>query len=138
MHELILILDFGSQYTQLIARRIRELNVYCEIYPYNLSIEEIKVKNPKGIVFSGGPMSVYEEGAPIIDKAIFELGVPILGICYGQQIFSHLLGGEVARAVKREYRSEEHTSELQSHSFISYAVFCLKKKKKEQKIEQKK
>ncbi len=103
MHELILVLDFGSQYTQLIARRIREQNVYCEIYPFNISIEKIMDKKPKGIVLSGGPRSVYEDDAPMIDKEVFELGVPVLGICYGQQIIAHLFGGEVAGALKREY-----------------------------------
>jgi GMP synthase (glutamine-hydrolysing) len=103
MHELILILDFGSQYTQLIARRIRELDVYCEIYPYNLHLREIKKKNPKGIILSGGPSSVYEKGAPSVEKEIFELGIPILGICYGQQLMAHFLGGEVESAERREY-----------------------------------
>jgi len=103
MHDLILVLDFGSQYTQLIARRIREQNVYCEIYPFNISIENIRDKKPKGIVLSGGPRSVYEDDAPIIGKEVFELGVSVLGICYGQQIIAYLLGGEVAGALKREY-----------------------------------
>ena len=103
MHELILILDFGSQFTQLIARRIREHNVYSEIHPYNLSLEEIKSRNPKGIILSGGPRSVYEDDAPTIRKDIFDFGIPILGICYGQQIIANLLGGKVARAEKREY-----------------------------------
>ncbi len=103
MHEQILILDFGSQYTQLIARRIREQDVYCEIYPFNISIEKITGKNPKGIVLSGGPMSVYEEASPMIHSSVFELGIPVLGICYGQQLIAYLLGGEVDKAVKREY-----------------------------------
>jgi GMP synthase (glutamine-hydrolysing) len=103
MHELILILDFGSQYTQLIARRIRELDVYCEIYPYNLPLRDIKKKIPKGIILSGGPSSVYEKGAPSVKKEIFELGFPILGICYGQQLMAHFLGGEVESAERREY-----------------------------------
>ncbi|GAQ95308.1 GMP synthase [Thermodesulfovibrio aggregans] len=104
MHkEEILIIDFGSQYTQLIARRIRELNVYSEIIPCNVPFSEIKKRKPSGIVLSGGPSSVYEEGAPSIDKEIFNLGIPILGICYGMQLITHLLGGKVSRAEKREY-----------------------------------
>ncbi|WP_125152887.1 glutamine-hydrolyzing GMP synthase [Clostridium rectalis] len=105
--ELVLIVDFGGQYNQLIARRVRENNVYCEIIPYNYSIEKIKEKNPKGIIFTGGPKSVYGEGAPRIDKEIFELGVPVLGICYGQQLTSFTLGGKVQSAEVREYGKTE-------------------------------
>jgi GMP synthase (glutamine-hydrolysing) len=101
--ELVLILDFGGQYNQLIARRVREANVYCEVVPYDVSMDEIKSKNPKGIIFTGGPASVYEEGAPKCDPGVFELGVPVLGICYGAQLMAHMLGGKVARADKREY-----------------------------------
>jgi GMP synthase (glutamine-hydrolysing) len=108
MHEeKILVLDFGSQYTQLIARRIRESKVYSEIFPFNAPIEKIKNFSPKGIIFSGGPSSVYEAGAPIPDLKIFEVGVPILGICYGMQLMAHCLGGKVAKAVKREYGRAE-------------------------------
>ncbi len=104
MHEdKILVLDFGSQYTQLIARRIREGKVYSEIFPFNASIEKIRDFKPKGIVLSGGPSSVYEEGAPVPDMQIFQLGIPILGICYGMQLMAHSLGGKVAKAAKREY-----------------------------------
>ena len=102
-HELILILDFGGQYNQLIARRVRECNVYSEVVPYDINIEQIKEKNPKGIIFTGGPASVYGEDAPKCDKEIFNLGIPILGICYGMQLMTHILGGEVAKASKREY-----------------------------------
>ncbi|KWT83686.1 glutamine-hydrolyzing GMP synthase [Candidatus Magnetominusculus xianensis] len=102
-YDKILVLDFGSQYTQLIARRIRERKVYSEIFPYNAPIEKIRGFKPKGIVLSGGPASIYEKDAPIVDKSIFDLGVPILGICYGMQLIVHLLGGEVERAQKREY-----------------------------------
>ena len=102
-NELILILDFGGQYNQLIARRVRECNVYSEVVPYNISLEKIKEKNPKGIIFTGGPASVYNEESPMCDKAIFELGIPILGICYGMQLMTHLLGGTVSKANKREY-----------------------------------
>jgi GMP synthase (glutamine-hydrolysing) len=101
--QLVLILDFGSQYTQLIARRVRELNVYSEIHPFNLSLEEIRRKNPIGIVLSGGPSSVYDEGAPTITPEIFDLGVPVLGVCYGAQLVARLLGGRVAAADHREY-----------------------------------
>jgi len=102
-HETILILDFGSQYTQLIARRVRELGVYSEIKPYNIPLNEIKKIAPKGIILSGGPSSVYAEDAPLPSPQIFELGIPVLGICYGLQIIAHLLGGEVDPAKNREY-----------------------------------
>ncbi len=102
-NELALILDFGGQYNQLIARRVRDKNVYCEIYPYHLSIEKIKELNPKGIIFTGGPNSVYEDGSPKVDPAVFELGIPILGICYGMQIMTQMLGGKVATAQTREF-----------------------------------
>ncbi len=101
--ENILILDFGSQYTQLIARKIRELGVYCEIHPYNLSIERISSLNPIGIVLSGGPKSVFDEDAPFCDKRVLELNVPVLGICYGLQLLTVLFGGEVEKAKKAEY-----------------------------------
>ncbi len=106
-NELILILDFGGQYDQLIARRVRESNVYCEIFPYNISIEKIKELNPKGIIFTGGPASVTDKGAPFCNPDIFNLGIPILGICYGMQLMSVMLGGEVARALQREYGNTE-------------------------------
>lgn len=99
----ILILDFGSQYTQLIARRIREARVYCEIHPYNIGIKKIKAFNPAGIILSGGPASVYETKAPRIDKSLYTLGIPILGICYGMQLTAKLLGGKLERGAKHEY-----------------------------------
>ncbi len=102
-NETILILDFFGQYNQLIARRVRECNVYSEIVPYDISLEKIKEKNPKGIIFTGGPSSVYVEDAKMCDLKIFELGIPILGICYGMQLMTHVLGGNVTRADKREY-----------------------------------
>lgn len=101
--EEIIILDFYGQYNQLIARRVRECNVYCEILPFNTSIEKIKAKNPKGIIFTGGPASVYLENSPKCDKKIFELGIPVLGICYGMQLMTYMLNGEVKRAYKREF-----------------------------------
>ena len=106
-HQLILVLDFGSQYTQLIARRIREQSVYCEIHPHTLALDPelkaIRAMKPLGIVLSGGPSSVYEEGAPMIAPSLYELAVPILGICYGAQLTAKLLGGDVRPAEKREY-----------------------------------
>ena len=101
--ELILIVDFYGQYNQLIARRVRECNVYSEIVPFTTSIEKIKEKAPKGIIFTGGPASVYGENAPKCDPEIFNLGIPVLGICYGMQLMTDMLGGEVQRADKREY-----------------------------------
>lgn len=104
-HEIVLVIDFGGQYNQLIARRVRENNVYCEILPCTVDIERIKEKNPKGIIFTGGPNSAYLEDSPKISKEVFELGVPILGICYGDQLMAHLLGGTVCKGDNqtREY-----------------------------------
>jgi GMP synthase (glutamine-hydrolysing) len=101
--ELVLILDFGSQYTQLIARRIREQRVYCEIHPCTVPFDEVRAMNPRAVVLSGGPASVYGDGAPTVDPRVFELGVPVLGICYGLQLIAHLLGGKVEPASEREY-----------------------------------
>ena len=101
--EAILVLDFGSQTTQLIARRVRELKVYSEIKPCTVPLEEIKAFHPRGIILSGGPSSVYDPGAPMVPLELFDLGVPILGICYGMQLMAHLLGGRVERSLKREY-----------------------------------
>ena len=107
MHELVIVLDFGGQYNQLIARRVRECNVYCEVKSYKTSIEEIKALNPKGIIFTGGPNSVYLEDSPTIDKEIFELGIPVLGLCYGCQLIAHLTGGNVKSAETIEYGKTE-------------------------------
>ena len=108
MHEeKILVLDFGSQYTQLIARRIRESKVYSEIFPFSAPIEKIKDFNPMGIILSGGPSSVYDRDAPIPDVKIFELNIPLLGICYGMQLMAHLFGGKVEKAQQREYGKAE-------------------------------
>jgi GMP synthase (glutamine-hydrolysing) len=101
--ELVLVLDFGAQYTQLIARRIREQRVYCEIAPCTLPFEQIRAMDPRAVILSGGPASVYEEGAPTVDTRVFSLGVPVLGICYGLQLIAHLLGGRVERATAREF-----------------------------------
>ncbi len=116
MRESVLILDFGGQYKQLIARRVREEHVYCEIKPASTPIEEIKTQPYRGIIFSGGPASVNEAEAPTVDPEIFELGIPILGICYGAQIMAKVLGGEVAAATKREYGATE--LELNTDSLI--------------------
>ena len=105
--ESVIVLDFGGQYNQLIARRVRECNVYCEVKPYTMSLEEIKKVNPKGIIFTGGPNSVYDEASPHYDKAIFELGIPILGICYGSQLMAWTLGGTVETAPTSEYGHTE-------------------------------
>lgn len=105
--EMIVVMDFGGQYNQLIARRVRECNVYCEVHPYQIGIEKLKEMNPKGIIFTGGPNSVYEEGSPHCEKEVLELGVPVLGICYGSQLMAYLLGGKVATAPVSEYGKTE-------------------------------
>ena len=102
-NELVLVLDFGGQYNQLIARRVRECDVYCEVHPHTLTPDEIRAKQPKGIILTGGPQSVYGDGALSYDAGIFSLGVPVLGICYGSQLMAHALGGEVAAAEVSEY-----------------------------------
>ena len=102
-HQTIVILDFGSQYTQLIARRIRELGVYCEIHPFNVNKQFLKNKNIKGLILSGGPSSVYEKNAPRVENALLDLGLPVLGICYGLQLITDLSGGRVVKAEKKEY-----------------------------------
>lgn len=104
---MILVIDFGGQYNQLIARRVRDLNVYCEVVPYTKALEEIKAKSPEGIIFTGGPNSVYAEGAPKLEKEVFELGIPILGLCYGMQLMAHSLGGEVKESSQREFGKTE-------------------------------
>ena len=106
-HELVIVLDFGGQYNQLIARRVRECNVYCEVKPYTMPLEEIKALNPKGIIFTGGPNSVYDEESPHIAKEIFEMGIPILGICYGSQLMAYTLDGKVETAPVSEYGHTE-------------------------------
>ena len=106
-HQLCIVLDFGGQYNQLIARRVRECNVYCEVMSYKNSIEKIKEKNPVGIIFTGGPNSVYDEKSPHYDKTIFELGIPILGICYGSQLMAYTLNGKVSTCINSEYGKTE-------------------------------
>ncbi len=107
--ELIIVLDFGGQYNQLIARRVRECGVYCEVQPYTMSIDDIKKKNPKGIILTGGPNSVYDMASPHYDKALFQCGIPILGICYGAQLMAWSLGGQVKTAPVSEYGKTEVT-----------------------------
>lgn len=107
--ELILVLDFGGQYNQLIARRVRECNVYCEVHPYTLGIEKIKEMNPKGIIFTGGPNSVYGEDSPHCPEEMFKLGIPVLGICYGSQLMAYMLKGKVKTAPVSEYGKTEVT-----------------------------
>ena len=106
-HEKIIVLDFGGQYNQLIARRVRECNVYCEVHPYTMSIEELKAAAPKGIIFTGGPNSVYGDDSPQYSKEIYDMGVPVLGICYGAQLIAHQLGGKVETAPVSEYGRTE-------------------------------
>ena len=106
-NELVIVLDFGGQYNQLVARRVRECNVYCEIYSYKTDLQKIKDMNPKGIILTGGPNSCYEADSPTYTKELFELGIPVLGLCYGAQLMMHVLGGEVKRADVREYGKTE-------------------------------
>ncbi|MFV0527981.1 MAG: glutamine-hydrolyzing GMP synthase [Lachnospiraceae bacterium] len=106
-NETVIVIDFGGQYNQLVARRVRECNVYCEIYSYKTDIEKIKALKPKGIILTGGPNSCYEPGAPTYTKELFELGIPVLGLCYGAQLMMHILGGTVERAPVREYGKTE-------------------------------
>ena len=108
-HQRVLILDFGGQYNQLIARRVRELNVFCDLLPSDMSLKKIKEYNPIGIIFTGGPNSVYDADSPKIDRGVFELGIPVLGICYGCQLMAYTLGGEVQRASTSEYGKAEVT-----------------------------
>ena len=124
--ETVIVLDFGGQYNQLIARRVRECNVYCEIFSYKTDIEKIKEKQPKGIIFTGGPNSVYLEESPTYTKEIFELGVPVLGICYGAQLMMHLLGGKVEKAPVREYGKIEVTVDPTTKLFenVSEKTIC--------------
>lgn len=119
-HELIIVLDFGGQYNQLIGRRIRDMGVYSELAPYNTSIERIRELNPKGIVFSGGPASVYESNSPLVDPRIYELEIPIMGICYGMQMMAYQLHGKVEHAAKKEYGKADVI--FQSNSKLIYGL----------------
>ena len=113
----VLVLDFGGQYNLLVARRVRECGVYCEIKPYTMSMDDIRAFGPAAIIFTGGPATVFEPNAPALDNAIFELGLPILGICYGQQLMIHQLGGACRRAEVREYGKVELTHDGTSRLF---------------------
>ncbi len=124
--ELVIVIDFGGQYNQLVARRVRECNVYCEIYSYKTDLEKIKAMNPKGIILTGGPSSCYEEGAATCSKELFEMGIPVLGLCYGAQLMAHVLGGEVKRAAVREYGKTDVTVDTSSPLFegVSANTVC--------------
>ena len=124
--ETVIVLDFGGQYNQLIARRVRECNVYCEIYSYKTDLEKIKAMEPKGIIFTGGPNSVYLEDSPSYAKEIYDLGIPVLGICYGSQMMMHQLGGKVCKAPVREYGKIEVTVDQSSALFenVSEKTIC--------------
>ncbi len=115
--ELVIVIDFGGQYNQLVARRVRECNVYCEIYSYRTDLAKIREMNPKGIILTGGPSSCYEEGAATCDPALFEMGIPVLGLCYGAQLMSHVLGGKVERATNREYGKTELDVDVNARLF---------------------
>ncbi|MBD5540041.1 MAG: glutamine-hydrolyzing GMP synthase [Lachnospiraceae bacterium] len=124
--EKVIVLDFGGQYNQLIARRVRECNVYCEVHPYNLSLDKIREMNPKGIIFTGGPNSVYAEDSPVCSKEVFEMGIPVLGICYGSQLMAYLLGGKVATAPVSEYGKTEVTVDSSKAMFqnVNQKTIC--------------
>ena len=124
--ETVIVLDFGGQYNQLIARRVRECNVYCEIYSYKTDLEKIKAMEPKGIIFTGGPNSVYLEDSPSYAKEIYDLGIPVLGICYGSQLMMHQLGGKVCKTPVREYGKIEVTVDQSSALFenVSEKTIC--------------
>ena len=124
--ETVIVIDFGGQYNQLVARRVRECNVYCEIYSYKADIEKIKEMNPKGIILTGGPNSCYEEGAPSYTRELFELGIPVLGLCYGAQLMMHVLGGKVEKAPVREYGKTEVLVDTTSALFrnVSPTTIC--------------
>ena len=124
--ETVIVIDFGGQYNQLVARRVRECNVYCEIYSYKTDIEKIKSMNPKGIILTGGPNSCYEADSPTYTKELFELGIPVLGLCYGAQLMQHILGGKVERAEVREYGKTEVFVENSSKLFhnVSLSTIC--------------
>ncbi len=124
--EMVIVIDFGGQYNQLVARRVRECNVYCEIYSYKTDIEKIKAMNPKGIILTGGPNSCYEDGAPTCTKELFNLGIPVLGLCYGAQLMMHVLGGKVEKAPVREYGKIEVMVNNSSKLFtdVSPSTIC--------------
>ena len=124
--ELVVVIDFGGQYNQLVARRVRECNVYCEIYSYKTDLNKIKAMNPKGIILTGGPASCYEPGAATCSEDLFKLGIPVLGLCYGAQLMTHVLGGKVERAAVREYGKTEVKVDRSSKLFsdVSENTIC--------------
>ena len=124
--EKVIVIDFGGQYNQLVARRVRECNVYCEIYSYKTPLEQIKEMKPKGIILTGGPNSCYEEGAPSCTRELFEMGIPVLGLCYGAQLMQHVLGGKVEKAPVREYGKTEVFVDKSSALFdgVSEKTIC--------------
>lgn len=124
--ELVIVLDFGGQYNQLVARRVRECNVYCEIYSYRTDLDKIREMNPKGIILTGGPNSCYEADSPTYQKELFELGIPVLGLCYGAQLMMHVLGGKVEKAPVREYGKTEVFVDKTSSLFadVSETTIC--------------
>ena len=124
--ETVIVIDFGGQYNQLVARRVRECNVYCEIYSYKTGIEQIKAMNPKGIILTGGPNSCYEADSPTYTRELFELGIPVLGLCYGAQLMMHILGGKVEKAAVREYGKTDVTVDTDSPLFtdVSKETVC--------------
>lgn len=117
--EKVIVVDFGGQYNQLVARRVRECNVYCEIYSYRTDIEQIKAMKPKGIILTGGPNSCFEADSPSCSKELFELGIPVLGLCYGAQLMMHILGGKVEHAPVREYGKTEVLVNTESPLFTN-------------------
>ena len=124
--ELVIVIDFGGQYNQLVARRVRECNVYCEIYSYRTDLDKIREMNPKGIILTGGPSSCYEEGAATCAPALFEMGIPVLGLCYGAQLMMHIRGGVVARAAAKEYGRTDVKIDTSSRLFsdVSENTIC--------------
>ena len=124
--EKVIVIDFGGQYNQLVARRVRECNVYCEIYSYRTDLEQIRAMKPKGIILTGGPNSCYEKDAPTYRKELFELGIPVLGLCYGAQLMMFVLGGTVEKAPVREYGKTEVTVNVKSQLFtdVSEKTLC--------------
>ena len=127
-HQLVLVLDFGGQYNQLIARRVRECSVYCEVIPYHTPLHEIERRAPIGIIFTGGPNSVFAGEAPSVDPKIFELGIPVLGLCYGCQLMAQLLGGSVCSAEVKEFGKTETQFDFQSPLFkgcLLYTSRCV-------------
>ena len=126
--EKVIVIDFGGQYNQLVARRVRECNVYCEIYSYKTPLEQIKEMKPKGIILTGGPNSCYEEGAPSCTRELFEMGIPVLGLCYGAQLMQHVLGGKVEKAPVREYGKTEVFVDKSSARFDCVSdntIYCM-------------